>query len=53
MKAEVAVVLIFHHSLACTQTLCYFSFRSFQKHRRWQSINPPAVYILSPTLDGL
>ena len=53
-----------------TQTLFYFSFRSFQKHRRARerigarerarlfSSSPttslhPAVYILSPALDGL
>ena len=35
-----------HHGIACTQTLVYFSFRSFQ-------IESPAVYILSPALDGL
>ena len=72
----------FAMSVACKQTLFYFSFRSFQKHQRarerskrartsaerekekertsptttplrWRSINPPAVYILSPALDGL
>ena len=35
--------------LACTRTLCYFSFHSFRKHRH----KPPTVYILSPALDGL
>ena len=53
--------------LACTQTLFYFSFRSFQKQRRTRepsqrarnhplalAVNKsPAVYILSPALDGL
>ena len=35
--------------LACTQTLFYFSFPSFQKHRRaplcWRSINPALQFI--------
>ena len=35
--------------LACTQTLCFFSFRSFRKHRH----KSPAVYSLSRALDGL
>ena len=34
--------------LACKQTLFYFSFRCFEKHHK-----SPAVYILSPALNGL
>ena len=45
--------------LACAQTLFYFSFRSFRKHRRARENErpslagnkSPAVYILSPALD--
>ena len=50
--------------VACTQTLFYFSFRAFGKHRRArQRANPypfalavnksPAVYFLSRALDEL
>ena len=47
-------------SLACIQTLFYFSFRSFQKHQRARE-NPfalavnksPEVYFLLHALDGL
>ena len=49
--------------LAYTQTLFYFSFRSFRRHRRARSARSvyfrlpppllPAVYFLSPALDGL
>ena len=40
---------------ACTQTLFFFSFRSFRARSplRWRSINPPLqAYILSPALDA-
>ena len=52
------------NSIACTQTLFYFSFRSFRAREEKLSFphhyplalavnEPPAVYLLSRALDGL
>ena len=51
------LLVFFYSGIACTQTLFYFSFRSFRKHRQerenWQSINLPRFIFLSHALDGL
>ena len=48
---------IYKTQLIEVQTLFYFSFRSFRKHRQecenWQSINLPRFIFLSHALDGL
>ena len=48
LRKSICVSRPLNMKLACKQALFYFSFRSFQKHHK-----SPAVYILSPALDGL